>query len=345
MSTGYNFIDMLLGRPRPQQPNNSDGSFGVQDPMKLFSPLRKAGIAADSLVLRGYGTGQQLREQGLQEAQFAMAQNQRADTIKALRQRAATGDAVAEKVLMAVENRSLLPADAMKIYFREKFAKPDTTFTMKKGSELGMTGENADKYFNFGSDGSIKTIGGGGMNITNKLGETIETLMAKEGMQYTSDLYKKADTAASFKGTIDRQLAILDDPNFDAGTGSFLITGAKGLLQRFGLEGADPSSNQEFVALMNQQILNLVGGSLGVGVSNSDVIFLQNMTANPDMSPRAIERMLLAAKALLKREEELRGYARQWMTENNVRYINDPFKFRDDAKQFFDDKPLEFPRG
>ena len=55
MSTGYNFIDMLLGRPRPQQPNNSDGSFGVQDPMKLFSPLRKAGIAADSLVLRGYG--------------------------------------------------------------------------------------------------------------------------------------------------------------------------------------------------------------------------------------------------------------------------------------------------
>ena len=237
MSTGYNFIDMLLGRPRPQQPNNSDGSFGVQDPMKLFSPLRKAGIAADSLVLRGYGTGQQLREQGLQEAQFAMAQNQRADTIKALRQRAATGDAVAEKVLMAVENRSLLPADAMKIYFREKFAKPDTTFTMKKGSELGMTGENADKYFNFGSDGSIKTIGGGGMNITNKLGETIETLMAKEGMEYTSNLYKKADTAASFKGTIDRQLAILDDPNFDAGTGSFLITGAKGLLQRFGLEG------------------------------------------------------------------------------------------------------------
>ena len=87
-----------------------------------------------------------------------------------------------------------------------------------------MTGENADKYFNFGSDGSIKTIGGGGMNITNKLGETIETLMAKEGMQYTSDLYKKADTAASFKDTIDRQLAILDDPNFDAGTGSFLIT-------------------------------------------------------------------------------------------------------------------------
>ena len=124
-----------------------------------------------------------------------------------------------------------------------------------------------------------------------------------------------------------------------------MITGAKGLLARFGLEGAEPASNQEFVALMNRQILNSLGGSLGVGVSNADVIFLQNMTANPDMSPRAIERMLLAAKALLRREEELRGYARQWMTENNVTYISDPYKFRDDAKKFFDDKPLEFPRG
>ena len=52
MSTGYKFIDMLLGRPRPQQPNNSTGNFGVQRPEELFSPLLKAGIAADALVPR-----------------------------------------------------------------------------------------------------------------------------------------------------------------------------------------------------------------------------------------------------------------------------------------------------
>ena len=61
MSTGYNFLDMLMGKPRPEQ-----NTMGMnQDPRQLFSPLRKAGIAADALVLRGYGTGQQLREQGL----------------------------------------------------------------------------------------------------------------------------------------------------------------------------------------------------------------------------------------------------------------------------------------
>ena len=89
MSTGYNFIDMLMGRPRPQQPNNSDGSFGVQRPEQLFSPFRKAGIAADSLILRGYGQGKNLREQGIQQAQFQQQQNQRTDTIKSLEQRAA----------------------------------------------------------------------------------------------------------------------------------------------------------------------------------------------------------------------------------------------------------------
>tara|TARA_X000001036_G_scaffold428740_1_gene458945 strand:+ start:1534 stop:2541 length:1008 start_codon:yes stop_codon:yes gene_type:complete len=335
MSTGYNFLDMLMGKQRPQQ----DGALGMQRPEQLFSPLRKAGIAADSLILRGYGQGKNLREQGIQQAQFQQQQNQRTDTIKSLEQRAAAGDALAGQILTAVKNRSLSVSDAMKIYFNQKFNKTGSKVPSKIQmyeyaiNQLGKTPEEAEIFANTAPTTTINT------------GATIEKMMAEEGIKYTNQLYSKADTANAFKSTIDRQLDLLDDPNFDAGTGSALITGAKGLLQRFGLEGAEPASNQEFVALMNRQILNSLGGSLGVGVSNADVMFLQKMTANPDMSPRAIERMLLAAKAMLKREEELRGYARQWMTENNVTYISDPYKFRDDAKKFFDNKPLEFPRG
>jgi hypothetical protein len=335
MSTGYNFLDMLMGKQRPQQ----DGALGMQRPEQLFSPLRKAGIAADSLILRGYGQGKNLREQGIQQAQFQQQQNQRTDTIKSLEQRAAAGDALAGQILTAVKNRSLSVSDAMKIYFNQKFNKTGSKVPSKIQmyeyaiNQLGKTPEEAEIFANTAPITTINT------------GATIEKMMAEEGIAYTNQLYSKADTANAFKSTIDRQLDLIDDPNFDAGTGSALITGAKGLLQRFGLEGAEPASNQEFVALMNRQILNSLGGSLGVGVSNADVMFLQKMTANPDMSPRAIERMLLAAKAMLRREEELRGYARQWMTENNVTYISDPYKFRDDAKQFFDDKPLEFPRG
>ncbi len=326
---------MLMGKQRPQQ----DGALGMQRPEQLFSPLRKAGIAADSLILRGYGQGKNLREQGIQQAQFQQQQNQRTDTIKSLEQRAAAGDALAGQILTAVKNRSLSVSDAMKIYFNQKFNKTGSKVPSKIQmyeyaiNQLGKTPEEAEIFANTAPTTTINT------------GATIEKMMAEEGIKYTNQLYSKADTANAFKSTIDRQLDLLDDPNFDAGTGSALITGAKGLLQRFGLEGAEPASNQEFVALMNRQILNSLGGSLGVGVSNADVMFLQKMTANPDMSPRAIERMLLAAKAMLKREEELRGYARQWMTENNVTYISDPYKFRDDAKKFFDNKPLEFPRG
>ena len=139
MSTGYNFIDMLMGRPRPQQPNNSTGNFGVQDPMKLFSPLRKAGIAADALILSGYGQGKQLRDQGLQEAQFAMAANTRQDTIKALKQRAAAGDRVAAQLVTAVENNSIKPSEAMKILFNQMFAKPKGETTLTFMTQLKYT--------------------------------------------------------------------------------------------------------------------------------------------------------------------------------------------------------------
>ena len=328
--SNFNFLDMLMGKANQAT---------QRDPNQLLSPAKRFGKGLDALVLRGYGIGDQIVEQANKQAAFDLQNRQRQDTLTALKQRADSGDKVAAQVLMAVENRSLQPSDAMKIYFREKFNRTGTTTPAKIQmyeyaiNKLGKTPQEAEIFANTAPTTTINT------------GATIEKMMAEEGIKYTNQLYSKADTANAFKSTIDRQLDLLDDPNFDAGTGSSLITGAKGLLARFGLEGAEPASNQEFVALMNRQILNSLGGSLGVGVSNADVIFLQNMTANPDMSPRAIERMLLAAKALLKREEELRGYARQWMTENNVRYINDPFKFRDDAKQFFDDKPLEFPRG
>lgn len=328
--SNFNFLDMLMGKANQAT---------QRDPNQLLSPAKRFGKGLDALVLRGYGIGDQIVEQANKQAAFDLQNRQRQDTLTALKQRADSGDKVAAQVLMAVENRSLQPSDAMKIYFREKFNRTGTTTPAKiqmyeyAVNVLGKTPEEAEIFANTAPTTTINT------------GATIEKMMAEEGIKYTNQLYSKADTANAFKSTIDRQLDLLDDPNFDAGTGSSLITGAKGLLARFGLESAEPASNQEFVALMNRQILNSLGGSLGVGVSNADVQFLQKMTANPDMSPRAIERMLLAAKALLRREEELRGYARQWMTENNVNYISDPYKFRDDAKKFFDDKPLEFPRG
>ena len=323
MSTGYNFIDMLLGRPRPQQPNNSDGSFGVQDPMKLFSPLRKAGIAADALVLSGYGTGEQLREQGLQEAQFALAQNQRQDTITALKQRAAKGDTVAGQVLMAVENRSLLPADAMKIYFREKFNRTGTTTPAKIQmyeyaiNELGKTPEEAEIFANTAPTTNINTQ----QNYENKV--TID-----RAIKTTDELLEAGELARRSQANTRRQIELINDPNFDAGAGNELVVLGKRILNRLGIiPDSEISSNEQFITYMRKDVLNQLGGSLGVGISASDVDYLDNMVANPSMTKKAMRDILFAADALYQRQIDIVNFANEYMIEKGDQFIRNPVEF------------------
>jgi len=290
MSTGYNFLDMLMGKPRPEQ-NNMGMS---QDPRKLFSPLRKAGIAADALVLRGYGTGQQLREQGLQEAQFELAQNQRADTIKGLQQRAAAGDKAAASLLMAVQNRSLTPSDAMKIYFRQQFQKPTKTVTQMTGTQLNerdkTTVYDPKKVYNVGSDGNVTAVGGGGFNIN--LGDEGKMLL-KEGSEETKRIlgdYRNAQKAAT---NIALQRQMINSQDFRSGFGADLITNTKKLFAQLGFGDAGVATNETFRNIANQQVLDRLGGSLGVGVSEGDLAFMKEMVANIGMTKEGITEYLM----------------------------------------------------
>ena len=339
---------MLMGKPRPQQ--NTMGM--SQDPRQLFSPLRKAGIAADALVLRGYGTGQQLREQGLQEAQFEMAQNQRADTIKALQQRAAAGDKIAEKVLMAVQNRSLTPSDAMKIYYREKFAKPDTTFSMKKGSELGMTGENANKFFNVGTDGSVKSIGGGGINITNKLGEEKGKLMLNKGYEATEKIYNAYTAAQKTLENIQLQKSLMNNSDFRSGFGAEAIAQVQKLFETLGFGNANVSSMENFRATSRQQVLDRLGGSLGVGVSGSDVDFMLGMVASLDMTKEGISEFLMIQELISEGEKRAFDFTNDYIARQDAAlvangqeplgFVAHPLIFQRELAQHIDSLPSLF---
>lgn len=139
MSRNYNFLDYLMGNARPQ-PNN-------QRPDQLFSPLRRAGIAADALILRGYGQGDKLRESSLQETAYKKEQNTRNDTIKMFQQRAAAGDSTAAQILQGLQSGSLTVKDAMSLYYGEMFKKDTSTSFMQNykylTEELGMSQEDA----------------------------------------------------------------------------------------------------------------------------------------------------------------------------------------------------------
>ena len=327
MSTGYNFLDMLMGRPRPQQ--NTMGM--SQDPRKLFSPLRKAGIAADSLVLRGYGTGKQLREQGLQEAQFELAQNQRQDTIQALKQRSAAGDKVAGQVLMAVENRSLSPSDAMKIYFREKFNRTGTTTPAKiqmyeyAVNKLGKTPEEAEIFANTAPTTNINTQ----QNYENKA-------LVDRGLQFTDRLLEAGELAKRSQFNTRKQIQLINDPSFDAGAGSELVVLGKRILNRLGMvPDSEISSNEQFITYMRNDVLNKLGGSLGVGISASDVDYLDKMVANPSMTKQAMRDILFAADQLYQRQIDIVNFAYEYMNRTGDQFIRDRNKFNQELQDKF----------
>ncbi len=283
MSTGYNFLDMLMGKPRPEQ-NNMGMS---QDPRQLFSPLRKAGIAADSLILRGYGQGKNLREQGLQEAQFELAQNQRQDTIKGLQQRAAAGDRAAASLLMAVQNRSLTPSDAMKIYFREKFNRTGTTTPAKiqmyeyAKNVLGKSEEEAEIFANTAPTTNI--------NLGAKEGE----MLMKDGAEATKRIMGDYQNSRKAANNIALQRSLLQNQDFRSGFGADFIMNTKKLFAQLGFGDAGVSSNEQFQAITNQQVLDRLGGSLGVGVSQGDVDFMLDMVSNLSMTKEGITTYLM----------------------------------------------------
>lgn len=326
MSTGYNFLDMLMGKPRPQQ--NAMGM--SEDPRKLFSPLRKAGIAADALVLRGYGTGQQLREQGLQEAQFELSQNQRADTIKGLQQRAAAGDKAAASLLMAVENRSLTPSDAMKIYFRQQFQKPTKTVTQMTGAQLNerdkTTAYDPNKVYNVGSDGSVAPMGG--TPLVNMAENYENRVTIDRALSVTDKLLEAGELARRSQANTRRQIELINDPNFDAGAGNDLVVLGKRILNRLGMiPDSEISSNEQFITYMRKDVLNQLGGSLGVGISASDVDYLDNMVANPSMTKQAMRDILFAADALYQRQIDIVNFANEYMIEKGDQFIRNPIEF------------------
>lgn len=340
MSTGYNFIDMLLGRPRPQQPNNSTGNFGVQDPMKLFSPLRKAGIAADALVLRGYGQGKQLRDQGLQEAQFAMAANTRQDTIKALKQRAAAGDRVAAQLVTAVENNSIKPSEAMKILFNQMFAKPKGQTTQMTGAQLNER-DNTNLYdptkiYNIEAGGKVSPMGG--TPLVNMAENYENKAIVDRGLEFTDKLLDAGELARRGQLNTRKQIQLINDPNFDAGLGNELVVLGKRMLNRLGMvPDSEISSNEQFITYMRSDVLTKLGGSLGVGISASDVDYLNDMVANPSMTKQAMRDILFAADQLYQRQIDIVNFAYEYMDRTGDQFIRNRNDFNRQLRDRFGD--------
>jgi hypothetical protein len=105
------------------QPDNSGMNLGQRlmkrDPNTGLNFFGRVGASLDPLVLQGTGMGQQIREQGLQRAALEKNEVDINNTINFLRAKSQAGDAIATRILGAVEQKLMTPKDAITLYYSE----------------------------------------------------------------------------------------------------------------------------------------------------------------------------------------------------------------------------------
>ena len=253
-----------------------------------------------------------------------------------MQQKASQGDTVAAQILAGLENNSLSVKDAMSLYYNQVFAKPGKTGTSAienyeyAKNVLGMSEIDAQKF-------------GKQPPLVDMSAKPEAQAAVDAGYKYTNEVFDQAKNAKQSLNTIRRQIQLSQSQDFTSGIGQEFFNQAKQWAERFGFGDANVSSNQEFGALVKQTVLDASGGSLGVGVSASDVVYLDAMRANQNYNPKTIRSMLFAQELLDNRKIELRNFANEYMKSdinNGKQYIVNRFDFELAAEEYFKDKPL-----
>jgi len=247
-------------------------------------------------------------------------------TMQVLAQRAEAGDALAGQVLAAIQSGAMNPADAMKLYLEKSSKEPKTSFTSLTGAQLNErlgTSLDPEKLYNLSSDGKITAVGSSGPSISVGADETAyDRKMGDFWAAAEQDILTSAKDARKTLNTVGIQRQLINSPSFQSGQGQEYFDAASKLLSRFGFGEADVANNETFKALSAQSVLDQLGGSLGTGVSNADVSFIQGTVATLNNTPQGITQLLDVKQALAERELQIERLAREWKEQTGASRLN-----------------------
>lgn len=304
-----------------------------------LSPMQNFAAALDPLIMPEMRGGEAIRQRGLQR----VALDRRNATIQELQKRADAGDAVAQRYLQGIQSGALDPKSGFSGYLNELAASEraqremnmrmalakasaakKTTYKSMTGAQINaLMGTNLpeDKLFNLGSDGKVTQVGGAGINIGGQEKE-FDKSMGKFYAERNINMANDAQAAVSALNTIQVQRNLTQDPSFRSGAGQELFNNASSLLAQLGIGEADIASGEAFRAFASQSVLDALGGSLGTGVSNADVTFINNTVANLSNTGAGIATILDIREKLYRRKLETAELARQWMADNNTQFLD-----------------------
>ena len=297
------------------------GRFNKMSEVDGLSPIQRFGAGLDALILPEMRMGEQIRQQGKQQ----LASLRRNSTIQELEKRANEGDAVAQRYLQGIQSGALdmktgfagylneLAANEraqremnMRMALAKASAAKKTSYRVLTGAQVNeLMGSNlpVDKLYNIGSDGKFSQVGGAGPSVTVQGPE--KEYQKKIGGAAADREIKIMDAGSNARTTlrtIQIQENLIQDPSFRSGAGQQLFNTASSLLEQLGIGESDLASATAFQAFANKSVLDSLGGSLGTGVSNADVAYIDKTVENLSNTGESIRRLLALRRKLAERD-------------------------------------------
>ena len=305
----------------PSMFSNALGRLRERDPETGLSPLMRGAAALDPLILPTMRGGNAIIRQG---QQYVASQGRNA-TIAELKKRAEAGDTVAQRYLQGIESGALDMKTGFAGYLNEVAANErmqkemnaraalarasaakKVTYKPVTGAQLNkLLGTNVpeDKLYNLGSDGKFSQVGSSGPSVTVQGQE--KEYQKKIGGAAADREIKIMDAGTNARTTlrtIQIQENLIQDPAFKSGVGQQLFNSASSLLEQLGIGKSDLASATAFQAFANKSVLDSLGGSLGTGVSNADVAYIDKTVENLSNTGESIALLLSLRRKLAERD-------------------------------------------
>lgn len=291
-----------------------------QDENQLYSRGEQFAMALDPLIHPKFRAGAQIAENAKARKAFELQQGARTTTLATLQKLCSDGDEAACSVAKAVEAKALLPKEALTIYYRQKFAKPQKTATQMTGAELNdQKGTNypSDALFNVFNTGEIKEVRQG--PLVEMTGEkAAEKGMAEFYVQRYTDIVNEGNAGYDLQSTNAMLANLMADPDFTSGAFAETQMNLSKILLAL---GADPEraagigSKEAFNALSSRLILDLMGGSLGAGFSDGDRKFVTVMGPQLGTTQEGNLKILLFNELIAQRQIDIKDFAVAYVNE------------------------------